>query len=92
MITRGKRRPERDASPLGPRVTYREALKERNNRDDISHFQCSFQLIPENQGRRASRLPWLSYFAPLALRRPGSAAPLKIDVLSSLRSLDLRSI
>jgi hypothetical protein len=56
MIARGKRRAERGASPLGPRVTYREALKERNNRDDISHFQCSFQLIPENQGRRASRL------------------------------------
>ena len=47
----------RSASPLGPCVNNREALKERNNRDDISHLQCSLQLIPDNQGRRASRLP-----------------------------------
>ncbi len=57
MIARGKRRAERGASPLDPRVNDLEALKERNNRDDISHFQCSLQLIPGIQGRRASRLP-----------------------------------
>ena len=48
-----------------------EALKERNNRDDISHFQCSPQLIPSNQGRRASRFPLAIKFAPLALRPTG---------------------
>ena len=57
MIARCKRRAERGAPPLGPRVNNREALKERNNRDDISHFQCSLQTILDNQGRRASRLP-----------------------------------
>ena len=57
MIARGKRRAERGASPLGPRVNNREALKERNNSEDISHFQCSLQLVSDNQGRRASRLP-----------------------------------
>ncbi len=57
MIARGKRRAERGASPLGPRVNNREALKERNNSEDFSHFQCSLQLVSDNQGRRASRLP-----------------------------------
>ncbi len=57
MIARGKRRAERGASPLGPRVNNREALKESNNSEDISHFQCSLQLVFDNQGRRASRLP-----------------------------------
>ena len=31
-----------------------KALKERNIAGDISHFQCSLQIIPANQGRRAS--------------------------------------
>ena len=57
MIARGKRRAERGASPLDPRVNNREALKKRNNSEDISHFQCSLQLVSDNQGRRASRLP-----------------------------------
>ena len=47
----------RSASPLGKSVVIREALKERNNRDRISHFQCSVQLVPAHQGRRALRLP-----------------------------------
>ncbi len=77
MIARGKRRAERGASPLDPRVNDLEALKERNNRDDILHFQCSLKLIPGNQGRRASRLPLAIIF------RAVGAAP---DPISDFRA------
>jgi hypothetical protein len=72
MRARGKRRAERGASPLGLYRNNREALKERNNNDDISHFQCSLQLILTNQGRRASRLPLAIIF------RAFGAAPNRI--------------
>jgi hypothetical protein len=78
----GPRRPSRAASPLDPRVNDHEALKERNNRDDISHFQCSLQLIPRNQGRRASRLPLAIIF------RAVGAAPNRIPTFSA-KPLDL---
>src|SRR5262245_28423475 len=49
-----------------------KALKERNNSDDISHFQCSLQNYSANQGRRASLrsalAPGYHIFAPSALR------------------------
>src|ERR1041384_4513154 len=54
MIARGKRRAQRDASPLDHNQVDYEALKERNTTDDISHFQCSLQFISHNQGRRVS--------------------------------------
>src|ERR1041384_2148769 len=54
MIARGKRRAQRDASPLDHNQVDYEALKERNTIDDISHFQCSLQFISHNQGRRVS--------------------------------------
>ena len=57
MIARGKREARR---PWIKCANNREALKERNNRDDISHFQCSLQLTATNQGdalRSAQRLP-----------------------------------
>ena len=83
MIARGKRRAERGASPLGPRVNNREALKERNNSDDISHFQCSLQLVSDNQGRRASRLPLAIIF------RAVGAAPDWIPTLSEAKPFAL---
>ncbi len=82
MITRGKRRAERGASPLDPCVNDLEALKERNNRDDISHFQCSLQLIPSNQGQRASRLPLAIIF------RAVGAAPDRIPTLGQAQSIN----
>ena len=75
MKARGKRRAERGASPLGHKPNEREALKERNNYDDISHLQCSlqFDICQPGATRFAllSACPWLSYFAPLALRLSG---------------------
>ena len=44
----------RSASPLDKNVITAKALKERNTAVDISHFQCSLNFIPANQGRRAS--------------------------------------
>jgi hypothetical protein len=72
MIARGKRRAERARRPWIKSIMAAKALKERNNSDDISHFQCSHQFTSVNQGRRASlrpdACPWLSYSAPSALR------------------------
>jgi hypothetical protein len=72
MIARGKRRALRDASPLDHNPNDYQALKERNNYLDISHFQCSFQsnFFYPGATRFAllSACPWLSYSAPLALR------------------------
>ena len=45
MKVRDNRRAERGASPLGHKPNEREALKERNNYDDISHFRALFNLI-----------------------------------------------
>ena len=63
MVARGKRRAERGASPLGKRHNGCGALKERNKGDDISHFQCSLQLILTYPG--ATRFALLSAL-PLA--------------------------
>src|SRR5215211_1732517 len=52
MKARGKRETRR---PWVKRRNDCEALKERNNRHHIPHFQCSPQLVPAHQGRRASR-------------------------------------
>src|SRR5919108_3847158 len=72
IIARGKRRAERGASPLVRQISMKRALKVRHMIDDYSalselhaHYVC---------GPGATRLaplgacPWLSYFAPLALR------------------------
>jgi len=68
MIARGKREARR---PWIGKRDDREALKERNNPHGISHFQCSHQSNPFNQGRRASRCsalaPGYHIPAPLAL-------------------------
>jgi len=72
MKARGKRRAERGASPLVPYLNNGEALKERNNNDDISHFQCSLQLLLTTQGRRASRLPLAIIFRAVGAARPDS--------------------
>jgi hypothetical protein len=55
MIARGKRRAQRDAPPLGRKHNERQALKERNNCHDISHFQCFLQLISGDQGKRRAQ-------------------------------------
>jgi hypothetical protein len=72
LIAWGKRRAQRDASPLDHNPNDYQALKERNNYLDISHFQCSFQsnFFYPGATRFAllSACPWLSYSAPLALR------------------------
>ncbi len=86
MIARGKRRATRGASPLDPRVNDLEALKERNNRDDISHFQCSLQLIPGNQGRRASRLPLAIIFRAVGVVPQGALAAAQGIESKALRS------
>jgi hypothetical protein len=85
MKARGKRRAERGASPLDPCVNDHEALKERNNRDDISHCQCSLQSIPSNQGRRASRLPLAT------IVRAVGAASNRMPTLAAINMLLLRS-
>src|SRR5215211_6694449 len=58
MIARGKREARR---PWLKKRNNCEALKERNNRDRISHFQCSLQLVLLTRGDAPSstRRPWL---------------------------------
>ena len=85
MKARGKSRAERGASPLGHKPNEREALKERNIYDDISHFQCSLQFdICEPGATRFALLsacPWLSYFAPSALGLSGLRLLCKAAIL-----------
>jgi hypothetical protein len=60
MIARGDAPRVARRLPLGHKPNEREALKERDNYDGISHFQCSPQLIWLTRGdalRVAQRLP-----------------------------------
>src|ERR1044071_8323749 len=57
----------RSASPLVTKSKTDPGLKGRSTTVSISAFQASNSFGGTNQGRRASRLPWLSYSAPLAL-------------------------
>jgi hypothetical protein len=50
MIARGKRRAERGASPLEPRINDHEALKERNNRDDNFALSVLSSIDPSKPG------------------------------------------
>jgi hypothetical protein len=65
--SQGQARAKRSASPLDHKKTDDRALKGRNTPASISAFQALRRTFLINQGRRASRLPWLLYFAPLAL-------------------------
>ncbi len=72
MIARGKRRAERGASPLDPRVNDLEALKERNNIAMIFRtFSALFNCFPVTRGDALRACPWLSYFRALGAAPTG---------------------
>ena len=73
MIAGGKRRAQRDASPLVTRYQLQRALKVRNivgSYSALSELHSHYDCDPGATRLAAlDACPWLSYFAPLALRR-----------------------
>ena len=59
----------RSASPLGKKRNDCEALKERNKGDIFRTFRAPVNWFLLTRGDALRGCPWLSYFAPLALRR-----------------------